>query len=156
MKMISLTLTSYMKNKLVGFIGALIVVGGGAFYGGLVYGKSHASTSGTPFAQIVGGRRLGGSNGVFGGGVGQDQGNRFGGVSGEVMKKDDKSLTIQLRDGGSKIVFYATSTRAIKAIENSMNDIAVGSTVTVNGPANSDGSVTAQLIQIRPATSTNP
>lgn len=92
---------------------------------------------------------------AFGGG-GANGGNR-GGASGDVISKDDKSFTVQMRDGsGSKIVFYSTSTRAVKAADIPIDSITVGQAITVNGQANSDGSITAQVIQVRPATSTNP
>ena len=68
---------------------------------------------------------------------------------GETIAKDDKSITLKLRDGGSKIVFYSASTQWQKMAEASQYDFAVGKQVIASGTANSDGSVTAQMIQLR-------
>ncbi len=71
-------------------------------------------------------------------------------LAGEVLTKDANSLTLKLRDGGSRIVFYSTSTRVSKMADGMIGDVATGVTVTVNGATNQDGSVTAEMIQLRP------
>ncbi len=133
-----------MKNSWLIVIVVAIVVGGGAFYGGMRYGISTVPAvtagSGTPGAQ-----------GGFGGRGGRGgAGGQGGGVSGNVIAKDAQSLTVQSRDGSSHIVFYSTSTTMRKMVDGSINDVLVGGTVTVLGATNSDGSVTAQSIQMRP------
>lgn len=138
-----------MKNLyLIGAI-AVVLVGGASFYGGMQYQKSQGGASGagqTAFGGGPGGRVRGA--GGPGGGIGGRNGGGF--VGGEVLSKDDKSITIKMRDGGSKIVFYTTSTTAEKFVTGAMSDIVVGQQVSVNGAANPDGSVTAQSIQVRP------
>ncbi len=119
-----------------------VLVGGGAFYSGMKYadGKSASDRQqrfGQTGANISGGFR-GGRSGMGG----------F--TSGDIIAKDDKSLTIKMRDGGSRIVFFSDTTEVSKFVAGTSADLAVGKTVTVMGTANSDGSVTATSVQIRP------
>ena len=133
-------------------IAALIVVGAGSFYGGMKY-QSSITPAVSP--------RAGGAMGANGGrgfrGMGGANGGAF--FNGDVLSTDGNSLTLKLGNGGSKIVLYTTSTRVGKIASGSMTDLTPGTSVSVNGTANADGSVTADMIQIRPApvaTSTRP
>jgi hypothetical protein len=72
-------------------------------------------------------------------------------AAGEIIAKDDKSVTIKLRDGGSKIIFFSGSTEITKFVAGNLEDLEVGKNIVVNGSTNPDGSVTAQLIQLRPS-----
>ena len=132
-----------MKKIILPVLVTAAVVGGLGFYGGTQYAAGSMNASAT---------RTGGQ--VRGLGGGQRNGSQQGGfTAGDVIAKDDKSITIQMRDGGSKIVFLADSTSVTKSVSGATSDIVVGSQVTVMGSANSDGSVTAQSVQIRPASS---
>jgi len=132
----------------------VIVVGAGAFYGGMQYSKSQSkgSLSGgfanlTPEERQARFQQMGAGNGSSQR-MGQGAGAGF--VNGEILSKDNQSLTIKLRDGGSKIVLFSTSTEVSRFIEGELNDLTVGQSVMVNGRANADGSITAQSIQVRP------
>ena len=135
------------KNIIAVFIG-VVVIGAGSFYSGLKYGESNTVatviSSGRNFGQ------LGAGGSAFNGGGGR--GTRGGGgfTAGEILAKDDKSLTLKLRDGGSKIIFLTASTSVMKISSGSLEDLSVGTDITINGSANQDGSVSAESIQIRP------
>lgn len=132
-----------MNTKLIVplLIGA-VIVGGGSFYGGMQYAKSQAA------ATRQAGR--GGAGGFNGGAGGQGRGGNGGFTAGQVTAKDATSVTITMPTGGSKIIFYASSTRVGKTVDGTIDDIAVGTNVMVIGSPNSDGSITATSLQIRP------
>lgn len=143
-------------------IAIVVVVGAGAFYGGMRYGEGRPPSAaaamktlssltpeqaaqafqqggggfpGAGFAGAGGGRR----NGAAGGGL----------VNGEVVSKDAQSVTVKLADGSTKIVFYSASTTVSKSATGTAADLTAGTGVLVTGTTNSDGSVTATRIQLR-------
>jgi hypothetical protein len=152
-----------MNNKYIAIgIILLVVVGGGAFYEGKTYEKSNlakqgllrSSSSGGP-----GGDRQGGAGGraFGGGGQGGNGANPAGSfTTGQIIAKDDKSITIKTRDGGSQIVYFSDSTTIGKAVSGASSDLATGQQVMVNGKSSPDGSLSAQNIQIRPADQQSP
>jgi len=131
----------------------MIVVGlvliGGAFYGGMKYDQSQrAAGRNVAFTQFTGG--VGGRGGFALRGAGG------GFVSGSILSKDAQSITVQLMGTttatqGSAIVFLSSSTTIMKTTTGSPADLTVGQNVTVVGNKNSDGSYTANTIQLRPA-----
>lgn len=78
---------------------------------------------------------------------------RLGGrqVVGDIISLDDKSITVKLPDGSSKIVLLSDSVSISQDTAATRNDLAVGQRVGIFGSENTDGSVTAQLIQLNPA-----
>jgi len=127
-------------NKYIVPIVLLIVGLGGGFFVGMKYQQSKA-----PSGQFFGGmmRRFGGGNG---GGMGMG----FRPVAGEILSMDDKSVTVKLPDGSSKIVILTDKTTFSKTETGSKSDLKVGTQIAVFGAANSDGSVTATNLQLNP------
>ena len=113
------------------------------FFIGLSVGKGTASqTTSRGSGTFTGSSTRGGYGGTRSGG---------GFTSGQITAKDAQSITLQLPNGNSEVVFYSTSTSITKMTATSLtsDDIAVGTQVMIGGTQNSDGSLTAQSIQIR-------
>lgn len=140
------------------FIALLVLVGGGSFYGGMKYSDSKTVSA---FAARGGAGNLRNGNFAAGGtggmtrGAGAGVNARGGFANGEILSKDSSSLTIKLTNGGSQIVFFSTSTQIMKSSAGTVDDLQTGENIIVNGSANSDGSVTAQSIQLRPVMTTS-
>ena len=129
------------KNIVIVVVVALVFASGG-FFGGMKYQQSKTPTrGGGQFAFGAGGQRRAGAAGM-------------GFVNGEVISQDTNSITVKNQNGGSQIVILAPSTTYRKAVDGTSGDVTTGKMVTVTGSTNSDGSLTAQNVQIRDASST--
>jgi Domain of unknown function (DUF5666) len=122
----------------------IVVVGIACFFGGMKY----QSTKQPTFNRQAFGGPQGGPSGMRGAMGGRAGANRP--VSGEVISTDEKTVTVKMSDGSSKIVLISASTQINKASEATKTDITTGMKVAVFGTTNSDGSVTAQNIQLNP------
>lgn len=133
-----------MKKKILLVILIVILLCGLSFYAGTIYGKSQKPN----FAKngnFQGDRNFqGDQNGTM-----RRMGQNGGFTNGSILSKDDKSITVKLNDGGSKIVFFGDSTKIMKSATGTVADLNVNTNVMVQGTSNSDGSVTAENIQIR-------
>jgi hypothetical protein len=131
-----------MKNRIIiVFILLLIVVGAGAFFGGMKYQQSKQSTFRGQFNGSLN-QRTGNAAGLNRGG--------FRPVNGEIISVDNKSVTVKLPDGSSKIVLLSDKTEISEATMAAKEALKVGEKIAVFGTDNSDGSVNAQNIQINP------
>jgi hypothetical protein len=140
------------SNNLYLIIAGAVVLAGASFYGGMQYQKSRQPANARGFFAQQTGDRSG--NMPFGQqGVRRVVGGTGGQVTmGEVVSKDDTSFTVKLQgDEGSKVILLASSTSIGKMAEGTADDLSEGTNVVVTGSANSDGSITATMIQIRPA-----
>ena len=125
----------------------IVAVGGGAFFGGMKYQQSKQPNFSRQFAEQ--GARMG--QGQIQGNAGLPAGRQgFRPVSGEIISGDEKSITVKLQDGSSKIILLTDKTEINKASEATKDDLKTGEKVAVFGTENSDGSVTAQNIQLNP------
>lgn len=132
-------------NKSIIISGVLIVVfAAGGFFGGMKYQQSKIPSN---F------RRQFGDNQGQRPTNGQVQGQaRIGGrqTIGEITSQDDKSITVKMQDGSSKIVLLSDTTKFVKAIDGNKDDLKVGETVAIFGVTNSDGSLSAENVQLNP------
>lgn len=132
-----------MKNQnIIITILLIIIVGGGAFAGGMKFGERRRTGT---IRQFYNERETRGR-------MGQLPGNRGGlrPVNGEIISSDDKSITVKSADGGSKIVLISEKTAINKASAAGKDDLKIGEKVAIFGQENSDGSVTADNVQINP------
>lgn len=141
---------SKQKAGGVALVIAIISFFSGMYYSGI--GKTAEVTAGQ-----AGGRQGGAFAGRGTQGGGMRGGAQGGFVNGEVAAMDETSMTIKMRDGSSKIVFYGKESVSVqKSVAGALSDIGTGTTVIITGKPNSDGSVTAESVQIRPAGSDRP
>lgn len=126
-----------LKNPFLIAIIVAIIVGVGAFYGGMKYQQSKM-----PNLQ---GRFPGNPQGQNGQ-QRTSQGLRP--VTGTILSLDENSLTVKLVDDSSKIILLTKNSLINKTEEGSKEDLTEGTEIMVFGQENSDGSLTAQNIQI--------
>ncbi len=128
------------KVHIIWVIVAIIALIGGFFWGKGSAGSSRVALGGAG-AYASSTRRFGGGAGTTGGGL----------AIGQIASVGSDSFTLQLANGNSEVVFYSTSTPVTEPTIVSPDALNVGTNVMVVGTANSDGSVTAQSIQVRTA-----
>jgi hypothetical protein len=127
----------------------VIVVAAAAFWGGLTYEKGKVASS---FAAAGAGGRFGGRSGGGAGGAGGF--GRSGGangmmpVSGQIVASGNNTITVKLSDGTSKIVDLSSQTKINKTTQGAVSDLTTGQQVTAFGSTNSDGSITAQAVNV--------
>jgi hypothetical protein len=137
-----------MQTKQMIVVGAIVVMVG---VGGFLVGKSTATATSSRFPQygtgMPGGQRNGTGQGTN---TRSNTMMRYRPVNGEIIESGDDSVTVKLMDGTSKIVLFSDKTEINKAQQAQTADLKVGEKVMVMGQENSDGSVTAQNIQLNP------
>lgn len=128
-----------MKNKsLIIVLLIIILVGIGSFFSGMKYQQSKW-TQQNRSVNFQSGR------------AGQlTQRQNFRPINGEIISIDDKSLTVKLADNSSRIIFITESTIINKSEKASKEDLKIGEKIMVFGNQNTDGSLTAQNIQLNP------
>jgi uncharacterized protein YneF (UPF0154 family) len=136
-----------MKKNLFVFLLLLVIVLVGGFFGGIKYGESQALKNLTPEKMREVFQQRGGQFFAQNQSQRQRAGQNF--LSGQVISKDEKSLTVKLPDGSTKIIFLSQSTQVLKSAEGSIDDVQVGKEILVAGNQNTDGSLTARTIQVR-------
>jgi len=144
------------NNKIVMAVAAVVLLGAG-FGVGYAFAKSQAPARGQFFvngqAANFAGRAGAAGNAAFKGGA------NGGFTAGQIISKDANGITIKMQDGSTKIILVGGSAQIMKQASGTLDDLSVGEEVTITGSANSDGSITAQTVSLRPAgmgTTTRP
>ena len=125
------------KNLLITIVTGLVMLVGG-FFGGIGYQKTK-----TP--KFPGGFSGVGTRGQM---IQRDGSSGFNQVRGIVLNKDDQSITVKLQDESSKIVLFTNSTTINKTEIGTKDDLKEGENIVAFGNTNSDGSITADNIQV--------
>ncbi|MFA5827782.1 MAG: DUF5666 domain-containing protein [Candidatus Shapirobacteria bacterium] len=122
----------------------IVLFTGAGFFGGTKYQLSKIVSQRGQF----GDRMLSGAVGN------NTQANRMrlggGQIVGEISAQDENTITVNLPDGSSKIILLSEKTAINKASQGLLTDLKVGEKVAIFGSVNTDGSVTAQNIQLNP------
>jgi hypothetical protein len=130
-----------MKKYTLNIVIIAVLVGAASFFGGMQYQKGQIPQNTRqqrgPSGQNGQGTRVGGGNG----------GRQ---VMGEIISQDDKSITVKMQDGSTRIVLVSDTTTVNKEAQGAKSDLQVGQRVGVFGTDNTDGSVVAQSIQLNP------
>lgn len=134
-----------MKQNTIITIIVILLVGVVSFFGGMKYQQSQRNANFRQFG--FGNGQLMKGNGQFGGAMIK---SGFRPVAGEIISVDDNSVTIKLPDGSSKIVILSSKTEINTATKGDKSQLKVGEQIAAFGSENSDGSVTAQNIQLNP------
>jgi hypothetical protein len=133
------------KNIIIIAIIVALVSGGIGVFGGMKIQEKQTQNN---FSQRMGNFNRNGQNVPTGGA----RGLAGRPISGEILSQDTNGITVKLTDGSSKIIILSGTTVINKASEGTKEDLTTGTKVMVTGQDNSDGSVTAQNIQINPLT----
>lgn len=141
-----------MKKILIVIGGVVIAVAiaAGSFYGGTAYQKNKADQIQENFFSERGGQPPTGGfqtsgNGQFPPG---GQGGAFGrGLMGEIQALKDDTLMVTTNDGVVTVKLSAT-TKIQKTVDAATSDLTSGTTITIMGQQNDDGSISASQIQI--------
>ncbi|MBI5135483.1 hypothetical protein HZA86_04610 [Candidatus Uhrbacteria bacterium] len=137
------------QQQIISFVAAVVLVAGGAFYGGLQYGRSQSTSStgvgaGSRFAGRMMGQNGSGEFRMRGpGGSGNDE---F--VTGKIISTDATELRVELIGGGSRIVLIGSETTVTQSQTIKPSALKAGDSVVLNGTANQDGSLNARMIRV--------
>ena len=138
-----------MKKVWIGIAAGVLVlaIAGGAFWGGMVYGKAQQARQ---FSEQFAGGRFGAPGEGFPGAIATRQVGRegpagAGGVMGTIQSIEGSVLVIA-SDEGTIRVQTSDTTLIEKTMPVGVADLAVDERVIVSGVRNDDGSITARSV----------
>jgi hypothetical protein len=137
-----------MNKKIVGvIILGIVLVCFGAFYMGVEYSKKIAPA-------ISNNSETSKDENTYNKTIKKDLGVKGTVIVGEIIKKDENSVTVQTSDGGSKIIYLEGETNLSKNTPILFSDLALKDNIVVNGLINSDNTIKARDIQLKVSNST--
>jgi len=129
-----------MNKKTVLTYGVIVLLLVVSFVAGMQTGKSKKTVNNRNIPN--------GMNQNFTRGTGMNTRSGASNIMGEVLSKDENSLTIKSKTNGSKIIIVSKSTEIFKTIAGSIADIAIGTNVMITGKEGDAGSTVADSIRI--------
>ncbi len=126
----------------------LVIVAGGSFYGGMLYGQSQTQSN-RAGARFTSGQYGNGQGG--GQGQGQRSFGQGGGVFGQISEIGEGYMLVTATNGKQTKVQVTDTTLIEKNASVKLTDLAKGETVMVSGSQGADGTVTARSVQVAPA-----
>ncbi|HZZ98815.1 MAG TPA: hypothetical protein VFG51_02675 [Candidatus Saccharimonadia bacterium] len=138
------------KTLLIAVVCIALGIFGGYEFKTWQVNKARAAGGNVLFGQ---GQRVPGASGQGGTGARRFGGGGPGGgrpVIGSVVNIDDKSMTIKEADGSTRIVLFSDNTSYTQSQTVTKATLKVGDQVGAFGTDNTDGSLTAQNVQLNP------
>lgn len=140
------------NNSLIYLVVITIIAVVGGFFGGFKYRDYQLQQNRQFFTGQFSGGMQGrfnrqGNSGMMSGPNGR---NGFRPINGEIIKQEGQSVTVKMADSSSKIIILNEKTVYNRTQSAQKTDLKVGETIGVFGTENTDGSITAQNIQINP------
>lgn len=144
-------------NQIVVVTVLLVIFSTASFFAGTKYQQSKITTN-------FGNQKMLNDGSGLGQGIGRGMGNNtdtdtvknrgqiagFRQTIGEIISLDEKSITVKMADGSSKIILISDSTIINQSVAATKNDLKVGLQVAIRGNQNTDGSVSSSDIEINP------
>lgn len=127
-----------MKKNILIMVILVIVVAVGGFFAGTKYQQSKISQTGRQRGANFPGNRGGQGSQRTAGGM----------VRGEILNKENGTITVKLQDQSTKLVLVTEKTSINKAAQGTIDDLETGKQVMVFGQENSDKSISATNIQL--------
>jgi hypothetical protein len=131
---------------LVVFVAVVGLTTGGAFAGGVLYGRESAPESEAPQTTTAATGTGGGTRIVGPGGAGQAGGAAP--TTGVVEKVEGQTMTVKTQDGASVAVTLQPDTQVTQVAPAATTDLQPGVPVSVSGQPGSDGTIAARSVQI--------
>lgn len=135
----------------------VLLIGSGTFYGGFLYGKSQLAfssgfsgrNSAFPGRNTDGSARSRDGQGQAMGSRDVNRGNQDS-VFGEVLSKNDTSITVKTPNGGSRIVYVSDKTSTGVSDSTALANVSVGQEIMASGAGGNEGALVAHMILVYP------